>query len=84
VGGTEIVCGLLVLLGWLTRLAALPLIVIMLVAFATTKADILAQEGFWAVLHASRTDWAMPLSSLALALAGSGDVTPTFLGHKAP
>lgn len=36
VGGFEIVCGLLILLGLFTR-AALPLLVIMAVAFVTTK-----------------------------------------------
>lgn len=42
VGTFEIVCGALVLLGLLTRLASIPLIAIMLVAIATTKAEVLA------------------------------------------
>jgi uncharacterized membrane protein YphA (DoxX/SURF4 family) len=66
VGGFEIACGLLVLLGLLTRLAAIPLLVIMLVAIATTKAEVLASEGFWEMMHGSRTDWAMLLGSLFL------------------
>lgn len=46
VGGVEIVCGVLVLLGLLTRLAVVPLIVIMLTAIATTKYPILMEQGF--------------------------------------
>jgi uncharacterized membrane protein YphA (DoxX/SURF4 family) len=37
VGGLEIVCGALVLMGLLTRLAAVPLLVIMAVALTTKK-----------------------------------------------
>lgn len=72
VGSFEIVCGTLMLLGLLTRLASIPLIIIMLVAMATTKADVLANEGFWAMLHGSRTDWAMLLGSIFLLLKGGG------------
>src|SRR5690554_6944483 len=46
VGSFEIASGSLVLIGLLTRLAAVPLIIIMLVAMATTKADVLANDGF--------------------------------------
>lgn len=56
VGSFEILCGALVLVGLLTRLAAIPLIIIMLVAIATTKAQVLVEEGFWPMLHGSRTD----------------------------
>ena len=72
VGAFEIVCGSLVLLGLFTRLASIPLIVIMLVAIATTKADILANQGFWEMLHESRTDWAMLLGSVFLFIKGGG------------
>ena len=72
VGTFEIVCGLLILVGLLTRLASISLIIIMLVAIATTKADILAQKGFWEMLHGSRTDWAMLLGSIFLLINGSG------------
>ena len=44
----------------------------MLIAFATTKSEGLAKEGFWAMLHGSRTDWAMILGSLFLLIEGSG------------
>jgi uncharacterized membrane protein YphA (DoxX/SURF4 family) len=72
VGSFEIVCGTLVLLGLLTRLAGIPLIIIMLVAIATTKAEILAEKGFWEMMHGSRTDWAMLLGSIFLFIKGGG------------
>lgn len=72
VGTFEILCGALILLGLLTRLASIPLIIIMLVAIATTKAEVLADKGFWEMLHGSRTDWAMLLGSVFLLLKGGG------------
>ena len=72
VGSFEILCGLLILAGFVTRLAAFPLIVIMLVAIATTKIDILQQDGIWEMLHASRTDWSMLMGSLFLLIMGGG------------
>jgi len=72
VGSFEIVCGALVLLGLLTRLASIPLIIIILVAIATTKTEILTEKGFWAMLHESRTDWAMLLGSIFLLIKGGG------------
>ena len=41
VGTFEIVCGAMILLGLLTRLASVPTLVIMLVAIATTKSETL-------------------------------------------
>lgn len=72
VGGVEIVCGLLVLAGLLTRLASIPLMGIMLVALSTTKLEIFRNEGFWEMMHASRTDWSMLLGSIFLLLRGGG------------
>lgn len=72
VGGFEILCGTLILLGFLTRWASVPLIVIMVVAMATTKADIFINEGFWEMMHAARTDFAMFLGSLFLFIKGGG------------
>ena len=72
VGGFEVVCGTLILLGLFTRLAAIPLITIMVVAILTTKLDILANQGLWEMLHASRTDWAMLLGSIFLLIRGGG------------
>lgn len=72
VGAFEIVCGSLVLLGLFTRLAAVPLLVIMMVALAVTKWPMLSSDGFWRMAHESRTDWSMFLGSLFLLLAGGG------------
>lgn len=72
VGSFEIVCGMLVLIGFFTRVAVIPLIIIMLVAIYTTKLEILASQGFWAMMHESRTDWAMLLGSIFLLIKGGG------------
>jgi uncharacterized membrane protein YphA (DoxX/SURF4 family) len=72
VGTCEILCGTLVLLGLLTRLAVIPLLVIMAVALTTTKWPMLASQGFWAMAHEARTDWSMALASLYLLLVGAG------------
>jgi uncharacterized membrane protein YphA (DoxX/SURF4 family) len=71
-GTFEIVCGVLMLVGLLTRLAAIPMIINMLVAISTTKIPILTKSGFWAMAHEGRTDWAMLLGSLFLLMVGSG------------
>jgi putative oxidoreductase len=72
VGSFEIVCGILILLGLLTRLAAIPTLVIMLVAIATTKSTVLQEQGFWEMMHGSRTDWSMLLGSIFLFIRGGG------------
>ena len=72
VGFFEILCGALILLGLFTRLASIPIIIIMLVAIATTKAEVLKNEGFWEMLHGSRTDWAMLLGGIFLLIEGAG------------
>jgi uncharacterized membrane protein YphA (DoxX/SURF4 family) len=72
VGAFEILCGALIIIGLITRLAAMPLIIIMLVAIATTKTEVLANDGFWEMMHGSRTDWAMLLGSIFLLIKGSG------------
>src|SRR5438552_5349002 len=55
VGVVEIVCGALIILGLLTRFAAIALIIDMLVAISTTKIPIMLKSGFWAMAHESRT-----------------------------
>ncbi|WP_114780711.1 DoxX family protein [Botryobacter ruber] len=72
VGSFEALCGLLLLMGLFTRLASIPLLIIMLTALTTTKAPMLATDGFWEMLHASRTDWSMLLGSLFLLIKGGG------------
>lgn len=72
VGSVEIICGILILLGFLTRLASVPLFIIMIVALSSTKVEILMDKGFWEMMHASRTDWAMLLGSIFLLIKGGG------------
>jgi uncharacterized membrane protein YphA (DoxX/SURF4 family) len=72
VGLVEIICGALILLGLLTRLAAIPLIIDMLVAISTTKIPMLFKSGFWAMAHEARVDYAMLLGSIFLLVVGSG------------
>lgn len=85
VGSFEILCGALILLGLFTRLASIPLIIIMLVAIVSTKVEILAADGFWEMLHASRTDWSMLLGSVFLLLKGGGkfSIDEFILGRRA-
>lgn len=72
VGTTEIIAGTLLLLGLFTRLAAIPTLVIMLVAISVTKIDIGLEQGVWEMLHASRTDWSMLICSIFLLIRGGG------------
>ena len=72
VGSVEIIAGALVLIGLGTRLAAVPLLVIMSVALATTKWPMLVERGFWFAAHEARTDWSMFLGSLFLLIEGAG------------
>jgi putative oxidoreductase len=71
----EIGCGTLVVLGAFTRLAVVPLIVIMLTAIATTKIPILREQGFWKMAHEARTDWSMLLGSIFLLVVGAGPIS---------
>jgi putative oxidoreductase len=72
VGCFEIACGTLVLLGLLTRVAVIPLIIVMLTAIATTKVPILMNDGFWKMAHEGRTDWSMLLGLSFLLVVGAG------------
>ena len=84
VGTVEIVCGALILMGLVTRIATLPLLVDIAVAILSTKIPILlghgflgfsapaGTTGFWAMLHEARTDFSMVLGLLYLFINGSG------------
>jgi putative oxidoreductase len=74
VGAFEIACGLLVLVGLLTRLASVPLLIIILTAIATTKIPELfhADQGFWFMVSDARTDFAMTMCLLLLIAVGAG------------
>jgi uncharacterized membrane protein YphA (DoxX/SURF4 family) len=72
VGSFEIICGILILIGFITRLAVLPLLIIMLTAFVTTKIPVFLDKGFWAFAHEYRTDFAMTLLLVFLFIYGGG------------
>ena len=84
VGAVEIVCGSLILIGLVTRLAAPPLLIDIAVAIISTKIPILLGHGllgfsgpsggtgFWAMLHEARTDFSMVLGLLFLLISGGG------------
>lgn len=83
IGATEVICGTLVVLGLLVRLAALPLVADMLVAIVTTKLPLLfgagpepvaaaPKIGLWAFAYQARLDVTMLLSCGFLVVAGAG------------
>ncbi len=72
VGAVEIVCGALLIVGLLTRLATIPLIIDISVAILTTKLPMLMKSGFWAMMHEARTDYCMLLGLIFLLITGAG------------
>ena len=85
VGVVEAVCGSLLLLGLITRLATIPLIITMLVAILSTKIPVLLGHGFWGyslrnvpyygfwgMAHEIRTDWSLLIGSIFLLIVGAG------------
>ena len=74
-GVFEIVCGMGLMLGLLTRLGAIPMIVNMLVAITSTKIPLLFHEGFWKAAHEARLDVSMLLGCAFLLLVGAGPLS---------
>jgi uncharacterized membrane protein YphA (DoxX/SURF4 family) len=85
VGTVEILCGALVILGLLTRLASTLLLIDITVAIVSTKIPILIGHGFWgfsltklprygllSMMHEARTDFAMWFGLLFLIIVGAG------------
>jgi putative oxidoreductase len=80
----EIAGGILLLLGFGTRLIAIPFVIEMLVAILVTKIPMYLgtsplplppvppQIGFWAVLHEVRSEYAQLLTVLFLGIVGPG------------
>jgi uncharacterized membrane protein YphA (DoxX/SURF4 family) len=68
----EIVCGTFILIGLLTRIVSVPLLIIMITAFITTKWPLLITKGFWVFAHEYRTDFAMTLLLVYLIVYGPG------------
>src|SRR6202167_4265570 len=72
VGVVEIVCGFLLLLGLVTRLATVPLLIDISVALYSTKIVTFAKNGFWGTLHEASMDVSMLLGLIFLLLVGAG------------
>jgi uncharacterized membrane protein YphA (DoxX/SURF4 family) len=88
VGVVEIVCGALLILGLLTRLAAVPLLINISVAILSTKVPILLGQGywvftlpklprygFWSMMHEARTDFSMWMGLVFLLIVGAGSLS---------
>jgi putative oxidoreductase len=87
VGGIEIVGGILLLLGLMTRWVAVPFIIEMVVAILSTKISLFLgayplalppsppQTGFWAVLHEVRSEYAQLLTTMFLSIVGPGPLS---------
>ncbi len=71
----EIISGLLMLSGLAVRLAAVPLLIIMVMAIITTKIPILTEKGFWQMAHDSRTDFAMTMLLIFILIYGAGKLS---------
>ncbi|HTW23237.1 MAG TPA: DoxX family protein [Candidatus Baltobacteraceae bacterium] len=88
VGAVEIICGALIVMGLFTRLAAIPLLIDISVAIASTKVPILLGHGYWrfhlpqlsrygiwAMFSEARTDFSMLLGLLFLLIVGAGPLS---------
>jgi putative oxidoreductase len=87
VAGLEIVGGVLLLAGLLTRFIAIPFIIEMIVAILSTKIALYLGHsplplppapptvGIWAVLHEVRSEWAQMLTVSFLLAAGPGPLS---------
>lgn len=85
VGWVELIAGIMFLVGYASRVAAIPIIVIMVVAIVSTKIPILLgrewaifslrgldRYGFLSFTHETRTDWTMLMGAIFVLLSGSG------------
>jgi putative oxidoreductase len=84
IGWFEIIGGMLLISGLMTRLSAVPFIIEMIVAMAATKISLYLgtsplplppvppQVGLWAVLHEIRSDYAQIMTCAFVLLVGPG------------
>jgi putative oxidoreductase len=86
VGTFEVVCGLLVLIGFWTRAASVPLLIVISTAIATTKIPELfrANQGSWFMVSDARTDFAMLCSLIFLIIMGGGACSVDALRNSEP
>ena len=94
VASLEIVGGLLLISGLLTRLIAVPFIIEMIVAILSTKISlylgtsplplppVLPKVGMWAVLHEIRSDYAQIMTTIFLLVNGPGRWSLDALLHR--
>jgi putative oxidoreductase len=96
VAGVETICGAMLIIGLLTRLAAIPLLIDISVAILSTKIPILlgrdflgfhvaklAHYGFLSMMHEARTDFSMFLGLIFLLWVGPGQWSfDTLLNRK--
>lgn len=96
VGVVETSCGALIILGLATRFAAIPLIIVMLVAIVSTKIPMLVGQdvwifhvqtmpryGFWSMAHEARNDFCMLLGCAYLLITGAGQWSvDAWLSHR--
>lgn len=68
----EITCGILVVTGFVTRIAVIPLFIVIMTAIIRTKIPILLDKGFWPMAHEARTDFAMTMLIIFLFIYGAG------------
>lgn len=78
----EIVSGTLLLIGLSVRIAAIPLLIIIITAIVTTKIPILRDKGFWSMAHEARTDFAMTFLLIHLMVFGGGRLSFDIKIHK--
>lgn len=71
-GSFEIVCGLLVIAGLFTRIAAVPLLTIMITAYFTAKLPVLLDKGFLSFAQVYRVDYALTILIIMLLVYGAG------------
>jgi len=85
VGVCEVICGALLIIGLLTRSAAIALLIDISVAIVSTKIPMLLghgfwgfslpklpRYGFWSMMHEARTDFSMWLGLVFLLIVGAG------------
>ncbi len=68
----EIASGALLIIGLFTRIAAIPLLIDMVVAFVYTKWPLLVNKGFFPMFHEYRVDFAMTGLLIYLLINGRG------------
>jgi uncharacterized membrane protein YphA (DoxX/SURF4 family) len=71
-GAFELIGGTLILFGLYTRLASIPLLTIMAIAFIKTKLPLIAIKGFWSFSHEYGTDFSLTLLLITLLIYGGG------------